>query len=391
MISYYNVPADFKIETIDEYDRLNKQYENAKVRETYGQITIGNVIGSGRAYDLIPQVGFKELEEYVAYSLDKNITFNYTLNTTCMENKEFTKEGVEEILKFMHELKAIGIDSLTIAMPSLMELVKLSNLNFKIKASTVCQIINANKAMSYKKLGVDSIVIDESINRNFGQLERIRNAFGEKTEVITNVICFQDCIYEMFHHNQTSHDNGIKCSDCSSTYYSHRCMMKRCESIYNFMKLAWVRPEDIKYYNQIGIHYFKLQGRQAVLKGNPVRLVEAYMKESYDGNLVELLDVFNTTNSFVINVDNKKLDGFILPFVQNKEFCKHDCSQCSYCKTFMDSRLDTNTLQGTYDVATRFYDEYDEFKKSVRGQADIFTESERKNNSELDATSDLEF
>lgn len=391
MINYYNVPADFKLETIDEYDRLNKKYKNAQVRETYGQITIGNVIGSGRAHDLIPQVGFKELEEYVAYSLSKNILFNYTLNATCMENKEFTEEGIEEILQFLHKLRAIGIDSLTVAMPSLIELVKLSNLDFKIKASTVCQIINANKALTYKNFGVDSIVIDESINRNFGQMERIRNAFGDKTEVITNVICFQDCIYEMFHHNQTSHDNGIHCSDCSATYYSHRCMMKRCESIYNFMKLAWIRPEDIKYYNQIGIHYFKLQGRQAVLKGNPVKLAEAYMKESFDGNLVELLDVFNTTNSFVINVDNKKLDGFLLPFVNNKEFCKHDCLNCNYCKTFMDSILDTKPLQDTYNVASKFYDEYDEFKKSVQECAETLSENEMKSYSDLDATSELEF
>jgi hypothetical protein len=58
---YHNIPADFKNETIDKYAQLNKIYKHAQVRETYGQITIDNPIGSGRAYDLIPQVDMAEM------------------------------------------------------------------------------------------------------------------------------------------------------------------------------------------------------------------------------------------------------------------------------------------------------------------------------------------
>ncbi len=81
--------------------------------------------------------------------------------------------------------------------------------------------------------------------------------------------------------------------------------MKRCESPANLLRMAWIRPEDLKYYTAIGIHYFKIQGRQAALKGDIVKTVQCYMEQSFEGNLMELLDAFSPTNSFQVFIDNK--------------------------------------------------------------------------------------
>jgi collagenase-like PrtC family protease len=125
--------------------------------------------------------------------------------------------------------------------------------------------------------------------------------------------------------------------------------------------MAWVRPEDIKHYVDIGINIFKLQGRQAVLKGDPVRATEYYMQEYYDGNLVELLDVFSTTNAFVVEVDNRKLDDYIKPFVKKPGFCKNDCTTCGYCDAYVKKHLDVKKIKETFDMATDFYCKYDQF------------------------------
>ncbi len=365
-MKYFNVPADFKEETIDRYAALNKKYRDSKVTETYGQITVGNSMGSGRAYDLIPKVDIGRLKSYIEYSKEKDIAFNYTLNATCIGNREFSAEGAAEITAFLDRLYDAGVRSLTVTLPSLMELIRLKGYDFEIKASTVCQIINANKAEAFKKMGVDKIVIDESINRDFETLRRIRNTFGEKVEVITNVICHKNCVYEMFHHNQTSHDSGTASDMPSSTYYSHRCMMKRCESPETIMKLAWIRPEDIQYYVGIGINYFKLQGRQAVMKGDPVRTVECYCKESYDGNLMELLDMFSPTNSFSVYIENGKMDGFIKPFYEIPNFCKNDCVSCSYCENFAKKHTDYKKVGEIFDTANEFYSNYDQYINMVK-------------------------
>ena len=363
-MKFFNVPADFKLETIDRYDALNNQYPDSKVSETYGQITINNPFGSGRPSDLIPKVDMDLLSRYAGYSQKKGIQFNYTLNATCLGNKEFTEEGMTEILSFLRRIYEMGIQSITVAIPSLIELIKMTKYPFDIKASVLCEIINANKAMTHKKLGANRAVLYEPINRDFDTLKSIRQAFGPGTEVIVNVICHKNCIYRPFHQNQCSHDNDEM--KTSITYYSHRCIMRRVEEASSLLKLAWIRPEDLKYYTGIGIQYFKLQGRHTVYKGDPVKAVECYMKEDYSGNLMELLDLFAPTNSFAVYLDNKKLDGFIRPFYKNQNFCKNDCERCGYCQRFIRERIDYEETMKIFGMAGEFYEQYDQFINTAR-------------------------
>ena len=363
-MKYYSVPADFKTETLDRYCELGDKYPDCKVIETYGQITIGNFLGSGRAGDLIPEVDLDELSTYVVNSKKRGIDFNYTLNATCLSNREFTAAGIKEITSFLNTVYEMGINKITIAMPSLIELINLSKYKFEIKASTLCQVINANKAISFKKLGVDRVVVDESINRDFNTLQSIKKAFGSGVEIIVNVICNKNCIYRMFHQNQVSHDTSTE--QKSSTYYSHRCIMKRTEDVSNLMRMNWIRPEDIKYYSEIGINNFKIQGRQAVLNGDIIKTVESYFKESFHGNLLELLDSFSPTNNFKIHMDNKKLDGFIKPFVENGDFCKNNCDSCNYCSNYIQKCIDYQKTSDVFRLAGEFYSKFDDFINMVK-------------------------
>ena len=359
----FTVPCDFKVSTLNKLDALNHIYTNARVSETYGQITVNNPIGSGRAGNLIPQADIQMLADYIAYSNQKGIGFNYTLNPSCLGNMEFSKDGLKTITNFIYTIYDAGVRSFTIALPSLIELVQSLHLNVEIKASTICQINNANKAMAYKELGVDRIVLDESINRNFGALKRIYNTF-DAIELIVNVICHQNCIYEIFHHNQTSHDYIGTLQSCQ--YYSHRCMIKRCETPANLLRMAWIRPEDLKYYTAIGIHYFKIQGRQAALNGDIVKTVQCYMKQSFEGNLMELLDAFSPTNSFQVIIDNKKLDGYLKPFAEQDQFCHSDCSACHYCDKYLSKNLTVGEITKMNQKAKLFYKNYDAFSRNCR-------------------------
>ncbi|MFW9880349.1 MAG: hypothetical protein ACFFG0_45330, partial [Candidatus Thorarchaeota archaeon] len=54
----FSVPADFKKETIDKYEKLNNSYKDSKVVETYGNITIKNLFESGRSVAELPKVDF---------------------------------------------------------------------------------------------------------------------------------------------------------------------------------------------------------------------------------------------------------------------------------------------------------------------------------------------
>lgn len=383
-MKYFSVPADFKKETIDEYNRLNNTYQDSRVIETYGNITIGSSLESGRSVDVLPQVDIGHLRQYVEYSRQKNIDFSYTINSPHMNSREFTHKGMLEIWSFLGELHRAGVSSLTISLPSLVEIIKSTGYDFKLKASVICEITNPNKAEFYKKLGFDRIVADESINRDFQTLKRIRETFGDKLEIIVNTICHKDCPYRMFHYNQVASDSISVSSKASSNYYSHRCMLRRYESPSNFLKLSWVRPEDIRYYTGIGVHYFKLQGRQAVLKGNPVQAVEFYFKESYNGNLLDLLEIFGPHSKFRINIDNRSLDGFLEPYYQQDYFCKHDCRHCKHCDLYAKKAIVPGEVKKVYENTKQFFDQYDQFKKELNSITNSNATKMQSSNLEID-------
>ena len=362
-MSLFSVPADFSIETVRTYETMNQMYDD-KVNETYGQMNDpGNKFGSGRSADHLPYCDLPMLEKYVDYSKAKGIGFNYILNTTCLSNEEFTVNGLTEILEFLKKLAGIGVESVTVCLPSLIELIVTSGLPLKIKGSTICGIINADKAKSFKTLGVHRIVVDESINRDFATLRRINEVYPGEVEMIVNVICYKNCIYRPFHHNQMSHDSAF--NQKSVSYYSHRCMMKRGEATENLLKMCFVRPEDLWYYEEIPITRYKIQGRQAAVKGNLQKTVEAYMKRMYDGNLLDLLDCFAPTNSFRYALDNRKLDTFLEPFYR-ANICNNHCEACNYCKVYMESHFDVNEVGFINKMSREYYNAMDEFKNNIR-------------------------
>ena len=357
------MPADFNKHTIDEYQRLNSIYKDCRVIETYGNITLGNYFGSGRLNRQQFKVDLFDLQDYIEYSRSKAIDFDYTINSSYLQNREFMAKGIREINTFLGKLHDVGVRSLTITLPSLIELVQASPYDFKIKASSICQIVNANRAAAYKRMGVEKIVVDESLNRNFAALKNIRKTFGEKIELIVNQICDLNCIYRIFHYNMISGEPVGAVNDTSINYYEHRCVLQQYKNIENLLKLCWIRPEDIKYYTNIGICYFKLQGRHTfVKKGDPVKTLECYLKGEHDGNLMDLLTMFANMNNFKIYVDNKKLQDFIKPFYEIEHFCQNNCTQCNYCKSFAERCIDYKKAGEIIGMAEQFYNDFDRYK-----------------------------
>ena len=360
-MKYFSVPSDFKIETIDKYYELNNSFEDSQVIETYGQLTSAGIVNSGRVTDVLPEVDAESLESYVAYSNKKGIVFNYTLNPACFGNIEFTEEGIEKIFNLLVLLKSIGIDSLTITSPQMMEMVKATGLDFAIKSSAICEVTSPTKALFYKKLGVQRVVVDPDITRDFQKLRNISNVFGSGVEIIINNVCYKNCAYKMFHYNHEAHCTKDNLSQQVRNYFFNRCSMQKADRFENSIKLNWIRPEDLKYYINSGIHYFKLQGRQNVIYGDTVKTLIHYFNESFDGNLFDLITLFAPYNSFQPFIDNKKLDGFVKTFYDNPSFCSDTCDSCKYCESYAKKSMDFDSTENLNREASNFYNAYDDY------------------------------
>lgn len=337
-MKYFCMPSDFKNETIDEYCEINNKYKDSKIIEIYGQLAPDTVFGSCRAPKGLPVVDRSKLENYVKYCNKNGIQFNYVINATCMTNEEISKSGFKRIKDFFEMLDGIGISWVTISLPSLMEIAKYTAPNLKIKASTVSQINSPHKAKYYEKLGIRRIVLDEDIYRDFNTLKSIRKVYTGDLEIIVNSFCVNDCPFKMFHYNSFSHSHTNR-DECS--YFSSRCQHIHIGPE-NYMKLNWIRPEDIHYYYDIGINYFKIQGRTNVYSGSPAKAVSHYIDEHYEGDLISLLELFSSSKPLTIagcKIDNSKLDGFFKKFVNEPCFCTKVCNECNYCKGFAEKSM----------------------------------------------------
>ncbi|MDK2801571.1 MAG: hypothetical protein PWQ70_3190 [Clostridiales bacterium] len=60
------------------------------------------------------------------------------------------------------------------------------------------------------------------------------------------------------------------------------------------------------------------------------------MDENYDGNLVDLLELFSPAHPLAVGteIDNKKLDGYLERFFNHPELCNEDCNTCGYCSKY---------------------------------------------------------
>jgi collagenase-like PrtC family protease len=219
------------------------------------------------------------------------------------------------------------------------------------------------KALQYEEMGVEEIIIDEHINREFRSLEAIRKAVQCNLELIVNNICLWQCPYNYEHVNHDGHASreGEEEQYCYLQYPGYLCLYRKLMDPVELLKSPWIRPEDIHHYEGLGYDHFKITER---FKRTPLLLehVKAYEDRRYDGNLLDLFTlprkgaftplhleyfikpehvnimkvselgkVFDLEVRELIQIDNRRLDGFIEHF-KNKDCNQTSCSQCRYCE-----------------------------------------------------------
>jgi collagenase-like PrtC family protease len=117
-----------------------------------------------------------------------------------------------------------------------------------------------------------------------------------------------------------------------------------------FLKSGWIRPEDIGKYSEI-TDYFKIVGR-AMPRSKVIRCIKAYLKQSWDGNVLDLLcaslNTYNLTHYDYL--DNKGLDEY--NFFEKISTCDRNCRQCGYCdelakKLIVFGECTQENLEGT--------------------------------------------
>jgi collagenase-like PrtC family protease len=340
---------------------LDECLANPLVEEVFG-VMQKTPVGSGRPYFIIAQ----PTEEDVTCAVERvhaaGRRFNYLLNGPCMNNMEFHKATHKELIRHIDWLGDIGVDSVTVSIPYLVDIVKHRLPSMEVRISVIANVNSPQRAKFFENLGADSLTLDYNINRDFQLLAKIRRAVDCQLVLIANDPCLYQCPFRQYHYNLLAHSTQ-PFNPLEGFYVDYcivRCTMEKYSNPVEIIRSRWIRPEDAALYEEVGIDTFKLSGRRMSTRWLS-NVTAAYSGGSYRGNLFDLLNCvtpgidpdvqspqyqrFLQQSEFLEReklvrlgqmfpvkpyIDNEALDGFI-DFFMHKN-CVADCDECDYCR-----------------------------------------------------------
>ncbi|MCC6738662.1 MAG: U32 family peptidase [Planctomycetia bacterium] len=366
-------------------DDLLERIAKFPVRELYGKLTT-DAAGGGRASLQLPGIGKREVQRHVERARKHGIGFNYLLNAACLDNIEFTRKGQRAIRGILDWAAEIGCESVTVASPFLLRIVKACYPKLRVRVSVFAGVDHVRKAKMWEEMGADCVMLDSMlVNREFELLRAIRKSVKCELQLLVSNSCLQSCAMSPYHMNTLAHasQSGHHTKGFFIDWCFLKCTAMKLQDPVHYIRNEWIRPEDLHHYEALGYDSFKLTERGAptdVL----VRRVEAYANRRHDGNLLDLVQPYGfkelrgdapgrgfwwrlkhmfrpftvslsrlwtvkklfeargmmggTDGPPPVVVDNRALDGFIDRFLSKG--CKDvDCETCRHCHRWAEKSV----------------------------------------------------
>ena len=315
--------------------------------QLYGVLP-SSMIGSGGSGPDIAYMARDQVYEYIEQAHGAGLQFDYLLNAPSMGNMEWDENTHRDLLEHLKWISSLGVDSVTVTIPYLIELIKRQFPDLKVRVSTIAHVDNVARAKSFESLGADSITLDFHVNRDFKVLEAIRKAVDCELSILANNLCLYQCPYEYYHHDSMGHASQSynTLNGCYVDYCVLRCTLDRLCDISQIIKCRWIRPEDTHVYEELGIDVIKISGRSMPTE-RIINAATAYSSRHCEGNLYDILNVITPKIGFVnlalpgagssaigpppkFYIDNQALEGFMDFF--RKQNCLSGCNHCDYCQ-----------------------------------------------------------
>lgn len=320
-----SLATNFDDSLLLEVSRLNERFASTgnKVVEIFGSLPSTFACNTGRPAQKLPAIKFCHLARHVKLAHNLGLDFNYILNEVCLGGMEYSRRGISRISRFLDRLAEIKVDAITISNPFLARFIKNNYHNFIINISVICGIDSFRKAGEWIDFGADRLTLIDP--RNFGLIKMLKEKTKAKIELRTNSPCLSKYSLCYAHYLEYAHTAKNR---HPLSLLSLNCWLKMLNDPieYYFKCGTWIRPEDLKRYDSIGVDIYKILDRTCTTKELLIR-AEAYLSQKYSGNLLSLIV---KRISDYIYVENQKLEGFIKRFAENK--CPEECGNCKYCE-----------------------------------------------------------
>jgi collagenase-like PrtC family protease len=302
----------------------------------------------------LPTPGKDEVATFIRLARQEGIKFVYVMNATCLGNREMSENGRFEILQRCQWLMEAGGVGVISANPFVMELVKEHFPDLELHVSVLAHVDHPRNAVFFEDLGADVIHLDPLVNRDFKRLKAIRKAVRCRLSALVNEGCTILCPIRNYHANVMSHSAESIDGKYHVDYCYYKCNLTKTADPAEYLRLPWIRPEDLGVYASAGIDLFKLAGREK-MGGGPSSHTEwiVHAAEAYrSGRAVDIGDVLVAIDAVAplkgraveapkVHIDSSRLEGFLTFFQAGH--CDFNCTRCRYCGDWAETAV---TIEG---------------------------------------------
>lgn len=321
----------------DEYD------STAEIVQDY-QEHISSVYfsapGHSSARSVVEKEAQEEMLEELRYIRNLGVSLTLLYNANCYGDGAVSSDFQKEILETVGSMvDAVGITDVTTTSPFVAKVVKKEFPEIKICAS-VNMWIGTEQAMKYLGDHFDGYYLQRELNRDFRRIKQLSDwckQNGKQLRLLANSGCLYTCPFHTFHDNLVAHEKGASQLDNAMSSRPSPCwdMMHRLseeEAAATFLQESWIRPQDIAQYEP----YFEEVKLATRMHSNPRRVVGAYVRGKFSGNMFDL-----TEPSYSRRFHWHVLDATKFPtdWFERTSNCSRNCDSCGYCQKVAQEML----------------------------------------------------
>jgi len=286
------------------------------------------LLGSGRA-GAIP-LTLEDMASQAAFAHAHGVGYNALLNGLCLDGRQFRSDFQRQLDEFFAFLVEAGIDAVTITDTFVLQRAiafrDASGSRLQVCVSSLCDVTDADAAKRFEDMGADRIILHQNANRDFHELAKICKTVSCEIELYANTGSLYKCPYRQVHRVFISHLSTLSPEDLAKpenrNWLKDNCIAMRKRDPLEIIKAPTIRPEDLGYYERMGIGLFKISARSMDTPW-ALRVLRAYVNRAYSGNLPDLCDT--NLGEEMPRVPNKDLDGLLERLLSSGTSYEHTC------------------------------------------------------------------
>ena len=280
----------------------------------------------------------KSVEETISCQLGElkeirklGISLTLLFNANCYGDMANSDKLAKKIIKLCEALKKeLDISAVTTTSPFIAKNLKSFFSNDLIIKASVNMRVSTTHAIDQLSSFFDGFYIAKELNRNLSEISHLSDycaKHGKSLHILANSGCLSFCGFQTYHDNLVAHHKYMQTSNeqYPSPCWEYLHSLPADDALAKILSSNWIRPEDIKNYEP----YFDEMKLATRMHSSPRRVVSAYVRGRFPGNLLDLFEPSFSTLFYGTVLDNRLI---LEDFFEMTSSCGKKCENCSYCK-----------------------------------------------------------